>query len=82
MSQRIREGRVVSVFTRLSCAVCPSGCRIIQSQGAIGQPGCPPVRGTEEGMGPDDLPVLAQRAPSEEWGGSGQVPFLLAERAR
>ncbi len=25
--------------------------------------------------------LLAQRAPSEGWGGSGQVPFLLAERA-
>jgi hypothetical protein len=27
-------------------------------------------------------PVLAQRAASEGWGRSGQVPFLLAERAR
>jgi len=35
MSQRIREGRVVSVFTRLSRAVCPSRCRcrIIQTPG-------------------------------------------------
>ncbi len=28
------------------------------------------------------IPVLAQRAASEGWEGSGQVPFLLAERAR
>ena len=28
------------------------------------------------------IPVLAQRAASEGWGGSGQVPSLLAERAR
>jgi hypothetical protein len=27
------------------------------------------------------IPVLAQRAASEGWRGSGQVPFLLAERA-
>ena len=26
--------------------------------------------------------LLAQRAASEGWGGSGQVPFVLAERAR
>jgi hypothetical protein len=26
--------------------------------------------------------LLAERAPSEGWRGSGQVPFLLAERAR
>ena len=57
MSQRIREGREVSVFTRLSRTVCPSGCRcrIIQSQGTIGQPGRPPARGTEGGLEPDDL---------------------------
>ena len=36
MSQRMREGRVVSVFTRLGCVVCPWGCRwrIIQTPGA------------------------------------------------
>ena len=36
MTQRIRGGRVVSVFTRLSRAVCPSGCRwrIIQTPGS------------------------------------------------
>jgi hypothetical protein len=28
------------------------------------------------------IPLLAQRAASEGWGESGQVPFLLAERAR
>jgi hypothetical protein len=28
------------------------------------------------------IPVLAQRAASEGWGRSGQVPSLLAERAR
>jgi hypothetical protein len=28
------------------------------------------------------IPLLAQRAASEGWGGNGQVPFLLAERAR
>jgi hypothetical protein len=35
MSRRICEGRVVSVFTRLCRAVCPSGCRwwIIQTPG-------------------------------------------------
>jgi len=27
----------------------------------------------------DDLLLLAERAPSEGWRGSGQVPFLLAE---
>jgi len=27
------------------------------------------------------IPLLAQRAASEGWGRSGQVPFLLAERA-
>jgi len=28
------------------------------------------------------IPLLAQRAASEGWGRSGQVPSLLAERAR
>jgi hypothetical protein len=28
------------------------------------------------------IPVLAQRAASEGWKASGQLPFLLAERAR
>ena len=28
------------------------------------------------------VPVLAERADGEGWRGSGQVPFLLAERAR
>ena len=31
---------------------------------------------------PGTIPVLAQRAASEGWKGSGQVPSLLAERAR
>jgi len=35
----------------------------------------------EEGW-PGESPVLAQRAAWEGWGGSSQVPFLLAERAR
>jgi len=36
MSQRIREGRAVSVFTRLCRGICPSGCRcrIIQTPGS------------------------------------------------
>ena len=61
MSQRIREGRVVSVFTRLSRAVRPSGCRcrIIQT----------PDAGhyyMSEGR-PDWSPVLVQRAVVEGW---------------
>ena len=39
------------------------------------------VRQQEEGW-PGESPVLAQRAAWEGWGGSSQVPFLLAERAR
>jgi hypothetical protein len=35
-----------------------------------------------DGMQTRWSPVLVQRAVSEGWGGSGQVPFLLAERAR
>ena len=35
-----------------------------------------------ETQGPEALSLLPERAPSEGWGGCGQVPFLLAERAR
>ena len=34
------------------------------------------------GMGNLVVLLLAEHAPSEGWRGSGQVPFLLAERAR